>query len=293
MKLKRYKGNPILRPKPENNWESKSVFNPAVVYDNGLFHLLYRGVGIDGISRIGYAVSLDGFDFFRFDRPVFTPKLTAEPKGCEDPRIVKLNNVFYMTYTAYSENGLRIGLAFTENFISWERLEIEWSEVNNKDAVLLPEKIGGKYVLYHRPTAGEPMGIWIAYSDNLINWYGKREIMAPLGRKSWEKKIGAGPPPIKTEKGWLLIYHGVDGDGVYRVGAAMFDLNDPSKLLHRYHEPILEPKKDYELRGVIPRVVFPCGICEVDGKYYIYYGGADRAVCVAVADKQEMLRLFD
>jgi len=293
MRLRRYRGNPILRPKPENNWESERVFNPAVVYENGLFHLLYRGMGIDEISRIGYAVSLDGFDFFRFDRPVFTPKLTTEPKGCEDPRIVKLGKRFCMTYTAFSQIGVRIGIALTKNFLSWERLEIDWPEVNNKDAVVLPEKVGGRYVLFHRPTAGERMGIWIAYSDNLTDWYGQKEIMTPSRPGSWEAKIGAGPPPIKTERGWLLIYHGVDGDGVYRAGAAMFDLNDPSRLIHRHHEPILEPQKEYELRGIIPRVVFPCGMCEVDGKYYIYYGAADRVICVAAVEKEEMLQLFN
>jgi len=292
MKLRRYEGNPILRPNPRNEWESRSVFNAGAVYSNGLFHLLYRGMGVDDISRIGYAVSLDDLNFFRFDKPVFTPKLIVEPRGCEDPRIVKFNNKFYITYTAYSENGVRIGLACTENFIHWKRLEINWANVNNKNAVLFSEKTEGKYVLFHRPTAGEPMGIWIAYSDDLINWYGHREVMSPTG--GWEgKKIGAGAPPIKTEKGWLLIYHGVDEDGVYRLGAAMFDLLNPGKLLHRHQEPILEPEEDYEIHGEIPRVVFACGACEVGDKYYIYYGAADRVVCVATVDKEEMLKLFD
>jgi predicted GH43/DUF377 family glycosyl hydrolase len=291
MKLRRYEGNPILKPKPENDWESENVFNPAVVYDKGLFHLLYRGVGRDGISRIGYAVSIDGFNYFRFDKPVIVPKLIKEPRGCEDPRLVKLEDVFFMTYTAYSEKGMRIGLASTENFIQWERYRIEWEEMNNKDAALFPEKIGGKYVLLHRPMIEEYMGIWIAYSDNLVEWYGQKEIMQAV--EGWEgKKIGAGAPPIKTEKGWLLIYHGVDRGGVYRVGAAMLSLNDPSKLLYRCPDPILEPERDYEIRGVIPRVVFASGACEVLNRYYIYYGGADKVVCVATVDKKEMLGLF-
>jgi len=294
MRLKRYEGNPILRPKQENNWESKSVYNPGVVYSDGLFHLLYRGMGVDGISRIGYAVSSDGFDFFRFDKPVFTPRLLLEPRGCEDPRLVKTDNKIYMTYTAYSEKGVRIGLAYTKNFIIWKRLEPNWPEENNKDAVLFPEKVDGKYVLFHRPTTGVPMCIWIAYSDNLIDWYGRKKVMEPLGEESWEGgKIGAGPPPLKTEKGWLLIYHGVDEAGVYRLGIAMFDLGDPSKLLCRYPDPIIEPEEDYEVYGEIPRVVFASGMCEVDNKYYIYYGGADRVVSVAVADKKEILELFD
>lgn len=293
-KLRRYPGNPVLRPEPNNEWESSSVFNPAIVYSNGLFHLLYRGVGVDGISRIGYAASLDGFDFFRFNKPVFTPKLISEPRGCEDPRAVKLNGRFYVTYTAYSEKGTKICLASTQNFISWKRLETKLSEEDDKDGALFPEKIKNKYVLFHRPTHGEPMGIWIGYSDNLSDWYGQKEVMAPLGERSWEgNKIGAGPPPVKTEKGWLLMYHGVDENGVYRAGVAMFDLEDPSKLLYRHPYPILKPERDYEVRGKIPRVVFPCGICKVENKYYVYYGAADRVVCVAVADKKELMKLFD
>jgi predicted GH43/DUF377 family glycosyl hydrolase len=292
MKLRRYEGNPILRPKSENAWESKNVFNPAAIYDHELFHLLYRAIGVDGISRIGYAVSTDGFTFFRFDRPVFTPKLLLEPRGCEDPRVVKIEGRYYMTYTAYSERGVRIGIASTDNFLNWERYRLNWVECNNKDAVLFPEKIEGKYVLLHRPMEEEPMGIWIANSDDLAQWYELREILAP--RENWEsRKIGASAPPIKTEKGWLLIYHGVDENEVYRLGAAMFSLEDPSELVYRYPEPILEPEAYYEMRGEVPRVVFACGACEVKNKYYIYYGGADRVVCVATVQKEDFLGLFE
>ena len=126
MKLKRYEGNPILKPKPENDWESQNVFNPAAIYDHGLFHLLYRAMGIDEISRIGYAVSVNGFDFLRLDKPVFTPKLILEPRGCEDPRIVKIGKSYYMTYTAYSERGVRIGIASTDNFLKWVRYRLDW-----------------------------------------------------------------------------------------------------------------------------------------------------------------------
>jgi len=293
MKLRRYEGNPILKPKPENAWESKNVFNPAVVYDNALIHLLYRAMGRDDISRFGYAVSIDGFNFFRFDKPVFTPKLILEPRGCEDPRVVKLGNSYYMTYTAYSVSGMRVCLATTDNFIHWERYEMAWAERNDKNAVLFPEKIDGKYIILHRPMHKEPMGIWISYTDNFADWYGQREVMAPSEGGNWDSaKIGAGAPPIKTEKGWLLIYHGVDEDMVYRLGAAMLSLDDPSKVIYRHPEPILEPERDYEIRGEVPNVVFTCGACEVGDKYYVYYGGADRVICVATVDKEDMLGLF-
>jgi len=177
------------------------------------------------------------------------------------------------------------------NMKSCRSHEIEWPERNDKDAVLFPKKIDGKYMILHRPMHKEPMGIWIAYSDDLIEWYGEREIMAPC--ENWEeKKIGAGAPPIKTEKGWLLIYHGVDEDSVYRLGAAMLSLDDPSKVIYRHPEPILEPERDYEIRGEVPNVVFTCGACEVGDKYYVYYGGADRVICVATVDKEDMLGLF-
>lgn len=293
MKLRRYEGNPILKPKPENAWESKNVFNPAVVYDNALIHLLYRAMGRDDISRFGYAVSIDGFNFFRFDKPVFTPKLILEPRGCEDPRVVKLGDSYYMTYTAYSVSGMRVCLATTDNFIHWERYEMAWAERNDKNAVLFPEKIDGKYIILHRPMHKEPMGIWISYTDNFADWYGQREVMAPSEGGNWDSaKIGAGAPPIKTEKGWLLIYHGVDEDMVYRLGVVMLSLDDPSKVIYRHPEPILEPKRDYEIRGEIPNVVFTCGACEVGDKYYVYYGGADSVIGVATVDKEDMLGLF-
>jgi predicted GH43/DUF377 family glycosyl hydrolase len=291
MKLRRYGGNPILKPMPGNGWESETVFNPAAIYDHELFHLLYRAMGRDGISRIGYAVSTDGFNFFRFNKPVFTPKLLLEPRGCEDPRVVKIENKYYMTYTAYSEKGTRISIARTTNFIKWERYRVEWKDCNNKNAVLFPGKIDDKYVLLHRPMDVWPMGIWIAYSDNLTDWYGMREIIPPLGKGTWEsEKIGACAPPIKMERGWLLIYHGVDENEVYRLGAALLCLDDPTKLLYRFPEPILEPEMYYEIRGEVPRVVFAGGACEVKDKYYIYYGAADKVICVATLDKEELLK---
>jgi len=293
MKLKRYQGNPILKPKVENEWESRLVFNPAAIYHNGLFHLFYRAMGVDNISRIGYAVSSDGFNFSRLDKPVFVPEGRLETGGCEDPRVVRLEDKFYMTYTAYSQVGVRVALASTVNFISWERLGVILPEIDNKDAVLFPEKIEGKYVMFHRPMDERPLSIWIAYSDDLIDWNGHKKVMTPKAGNWDGVTIGASCPPLKTEKGWLLIYHGVDEDGVYRLGVALFDLKDPSRLLYRYPEPILEPQEDYELRGEVHQVVFGCGICEVESSYFIYYGAADRVICVATIKKEELMKLFN
>ena len=290
MKLKRYRENPILRPKKQNGWESAGVFNPGVARDSHIFYMLYRARGEDGISRLGYAVSGDGFNFLRLDEPVFEPEGEFETLGCEDPRIVKMGEEFYMTYTAYSEHGCRVSLAATKNFIIWRRYGVILPDMENKDAVLFPEKIGGKYVMFHRPMPqNEPWGIWIAYSDNLLNWEGHKMVMMPR-EGLWDSvRVGAACPPFKTEKGWLVIYHGADEQETYRLGVALLDLNDPSLLLRRQEEPILEPEEEYELRGQHPNVVFSCGGCEVVNSYYIYYGGADFFTCVATVEKDALL----
>lgn len=291
MKLKRFINNPVLRPKRQNDWESRLVFNPAAVFKNGLFHLLYRAVGDDDISRIGYAVSADGYEFFRLDKPVLSPRGLMESKGCEDPRIVCLEGKFYMTYTAYSLKGIRVSLASTKNFFQWERHGVIFPDMENKDAVLFPEKINGKYVMLHRPM-DPPRSIWIAYSDDLHKWNSLKKVMAPV-EGGWDGVgIGSASPPVRTEKGWLLVYHGIDEEGVYRLGVALLDLNDPSQVIRRHPDPILEPEEEYELRGEVREVVFGCGICEVEGKYFIYYGAADRVICGATADKKDILDLF-
>jgi len=248
-------------------------------------------VGEDDISRIGYAVSADGYEFFRFDRPVFTPRGIAESRGCEDPRLVCLGGKFYMTYTGYSAKGVRVSLASTSNFIHWERYGIVLPDVENKDAVLFSEKINGRYVMFHRPMT-PPRSIWIAYSEDLLKWDDFKKVMAPVEGRWDGMGIGSASPPVKTEKGWLLIYHGTDDESIYRLGVALLDLNDPSHVNGRYPDPILEPEEEYELRGEVSEVVFGCGLCEVEDKYFIYYGGADKVICGATADKQELLDLF-
>jgi predicted GH43/DUF377 family glycosyl hydrolase len=289
--LKRFLQNPILKPKKENVWESKLVFNPATVYHNGLVHLLYRAVGDDNISRIGYAISSNGYEFLRLDKPVFIPRGILESKGCEDPRLVYLDNQFYMTYTSYSTNGVRVSLASTHNLIQWKRYGIVLPDMDTKDAVLFPEKINGKYVMFHRPMT-PPRSIWIAYSEDLIRWHDSKMVTAPVAGKWDGVGIGAASPPVKTAKGWLLIYHGVDEESVYRLGVALFDLKDPSSLLSRYSKPILEPEEDYELHGEVNEVVFATGICAIEETYYIYYGAADKVICGASVEKAPLLSLL-
>ncbi len=292
MKLKRFSENPILKPIKKNKWECGAVFNCATVFDGKIVHLLYRAIGEYDtyISSLGYAVSKDGFNFKRNDNPVFEPREQYERFGCEDPRVTQIDNTFYMTYTAlssraWSGKGNRVALASTTDFRSFERHGIILPDMENKDVVIFPEKVSGKYVMYHRTMPD----IWIGYSDNLKEWTGHKIVMRPR-EGLWDcTKIGAGPPPIKTEHGWLLFYHGVDEKRVYRLGVALFDLNDPSRLIARQEEPILEPEEPWELEGDVPTVVFNCGAIEKNGMYYVYYGGADTVIGVATVSKEEAL----
>lgn len=289
--LTRFLKNPILKPKKEHPWESKLVFNPGAVYHDGLVHLIYRAIGDDNISRIGYAVSPNGYEFYRVDKPVYTPRGILECKGCEDPRLVYLDNRFYMTYIGYSPRGPRVSLASTRNFFEWKRYGVILPDQDNKDAVFFPKKINDKYVMFHRPMA-PPRSIWIAFSENLIEWHDSKKVMTPIEGRWDGIGIGTAGPPVKTDKGWLLLYHGIDEASVYRLGVALFDLNDPSVLIGRYSEFIFEPEEDYELRGEVNEIVFPTGICEIKDKYYIYYGAADKYVCGATIEKNELLSLF-
>lgn len=292
LRLERYHGNPILEPRG-SGWESRAVFNCAVAYDGHVVHMLYRAVAKDDpvyISRFGYASSSNGLDFQRAEEPVFEPQEDYEAFGCEDPRITRIGDRFYITYTALSQrafsgSGNRVALASTTDFKEYQRHGVILPEFEDKDAVLFPEKIGGKYVMFHRIMPD----IWIAYSDDLLHWHGHKVVMRPRPGYWDGVKIGAGAPPLKTECGWLLFYHGVDEDLIYRLGVALFDLHDPSKLIARGEEPILEPEEEYEREGDVPNVVFTCGAIEKDGLYYVYYGGADTVIGVATIAKDQVL----
>jgi len=224
MQLQRYNKNPILKPRAEHPWEVRAIFNGAAVYHNKLFHMLYRAVAPNLVSTIGYAVSQDGFDWLRLDRPVLEPANEFETKGVEDPRVTRIEDTFYMTYTAYSEHGMRVSLAASSNLIAWERLGVILPDEDNKDAALFPEKIGGRYCLLHR----RPPDVWIARSDDLLHWTDHQVIIRPRPG-TWEAlKIGAAGPPVKTDHGWLFVYHGVGEDKVYRLGVALLDLQPDS-----------------------------------------------------------------
>ncbi len=211
---------------------------------------------------------------------------TYEEYGIEDPRITRIADTYYVTYTCYSRYAPCVGLARTRDFRTFERMGVI-SLPPNKDVVLFPEKVGGRYARLDRPTtlAGKcDVGgnMWISYSPDLLHWGDPRPVMQPRKGGRWEaKKIGAGPPPIKTDAGWLLIYHGVDLDRVYRAGAALLDLEQPWKVIARTPEPILEPEEEYERGGDVPNVVFPEGAVVIGENLFVFYGGADGVCCAA------------
>ena len=320
MRLKRCLDNPILKPDTARKWESGAVFNcGATLRGDGEVYLLYRAVSagytkkLDGggydnyVSSIGGAVRQDGINFVRFEQPVIQPTEEWERYGCEDPRITMLEMegrpLYLITYTAlsapaFSGRGDRVALASTEDFRTFHKHGVIIPDLNDKDAVLFPELIQGKIAMLHRVAPN----IQIVYFENLEQLLNPDEefwsecrasleestIMRP--KYEWEaKKIGAGPPPIRTDAGWLLIYHGVDANHVYRAGVALLDLEEPSRVIARSPYPILEPEEEYERMGDVPNVVFPEGAIVRDETLYVYYGGADRVMAVATCRMADMM----
>jgi predicted GH43/DUF377 family glycosyl hydrolase len=293
--MKRFHNNPILEPVPGHYWQNRLVFNAAALYAGQKVHLIYRAMGDDNVSRLGYASSSDGHSVdSREPEPVFAPANSHEELGCEDPRLTLIDGECLMAYTAYGDplaNIYQVSLTkiTLEDLLSgnwkWGERWLPFNGILNKDAVLFPRKVHGRYVMYHRI---EP-SICMAYSDDLKRWCDVRSVMRPRS-DSWDSlKVGAAGPPIEINEGWLFIYHGVDFNYVYRLGALLIDKDDPATILYRSKKPILEPTEPYERFGKVPNVVFSCGSVMMDGKLLVYYGGADTVVCGAEYDLGELL----
>lgn len=297
IELKRFSKDPILSPRKTNSWESAAVFNAAAIFDNGLVHMIYRATDISSsgregayINSLGYAVSKNGVDFNRLEKPILTNDNAQESRGPEDPRIVKIDGTFYMMYTGFGgryDGDYRICFATSKNLIDWNRQGIVLDEPN-KDASLFPEKINGQFVMFHR----RPPDIWLATSTDLAAWSNHLPIIPINEDSKWENiKVGIAGPPIKTSVGWFLIYHAVDKNMVYRLGALLLDLNEPRTVINRQKDPIFEPTLDWELYGHVNNVVFSCGQVVMDDEIYVYYGGADNAIGLAKMNYEDIYSL--
>jgi predicted GH43/DUF377 family glycosyl hydrolase len=320
----------VIEPDLNRAYEAGGVLNPATGQHNGTSYMLYRSVAAEphNYSRIMLAElhpKGDGLEAKRLDKAALEPQEAYEKwrdgvhGGVEDPRVTPLEDGTYiMAYTAYGDGPggdalPRIALARSNNLLDWERLglikytplelkgrsgqtyTIDLQTISNKDAMLFPEKIGGSYVLMHRPTFppaiakdhGVPASIWLSYSDDLITWTEHTLVLSP--EQPWERlKTGGGTPPLRTKKGWLIFYHAVDGtsdtdpDRKYLAGAVLLDLKDPRKVIYRSAQPVLKPGTKEEQVGVVNNVVFPTGyLLLADGRLQVIYGMADQAIGVA------------
>lgn len=294
--MERFSGNPILSSIEEHEWESREVFNAAAIYLNGKVHLLYRAIGNDNISRLGYATSTDGFHIDeRLPNPVFEPAAESEKDGVEDPRLVEVDGCLILTYTALREySHLQVYQAaltsignddFIQRNWKWGTRRLPFPGIRNKNSVVFPKKIGGRYAMLHRIDPD----LCVAYSDDLVRWCDMMAVMGPRA-DSWDNwKIGIAGSPIKINEGWLIIYHGVNMDRMYFLGFALLDQDHPEQVLYRSKENILSPKEDYERFGKVPNVVFSTGNVIMDDTLFVYYGGADSVLCVATISLNKLL----
>lgn len=330
VQLRRYANNPIISPNPKNDWESSVTTNPGAWYDqnSGEVKLLYRAAGSDAdhVVRFGLAISRDGYNFERFDSPSLSPSKNGADAGClEDPRIVKMGDYYYITYAsrfyppgkywlhggqsnvfperrddfpAYIRDNLTTsGLLLTKDFKNYIRAGfLTDPTLDDRDVILFPEKIGGKFVMLHRPLqwCGSEYGtdfpaMWISQADDLLAFQESK--LLARAEYEWECKVGGNTPPIKTEHGWLVLYHAVGSDKHYRLGAMLLDLDDPGIVRYRTRKWIFQPEEEYETNGYYfgGGVVFPCGKVVIGETLFVYYGAADKYIGLATCKLKDLL----
>ena len=291
--FKRYSDNPILTTK-DWPYPVNSVFNCGAILFAGQTLLLVRVEDRTGLSHLTIAKSQDGFTNWKIDsKPSLYPEQEDYPEeiwGLEDPRITYIDelNEYYITYTAYSKSGPLVSLAKTKDFMTFDKLGAILPP-ENKDSAIFPIRIKDQWVLIHRASNKH---IWIAYSPDLIHW-GKHNIILKARQGGWwdAGKIGLSPPPIRVPEGWLVLYHGVRrsvAGVIYRLGLALFDLENPEKLLRRSEEWIFSPTEDYERVGDVGNVVFPCGWLVENDEVRLYYGGADTSIALATTNLSDL-----
>ncbi len=300
--VKRFPGNPIISPRPGFLWEQKGTLNPAAVEIEGKTYILYRAVGADNVSTIGYAVSSDGLSIDeRADKPIYFPRADFEKMGCEDPRLVEIDKRLYMNYTGYDGvtprvvvSSISINDFLKKRWAGWSNPEvITPPSIANKDSAILPEKVKNNYMIFHRVHESVCVDFvsTLDFSKEKITQC--VEVISPR-RGMWDGgKVGISTPPVKTKAGWLLLYHGVSWSTTYRVGAVLLDLDDPTVVKARTAIPLFEPTTEYEHKGIVSNVVFPCGLTVKGGEVYMYYGAADLVTGVATVKVSTLLRMLE
>jgi len=323
--------NPIIGPSHSSPWESEAVFNPGAVVLHGRIHLFYRALGQDGVSRIGYVSSKDGINFDeRLPYPVYSAENREEAMrhfpftsparlvyntdlylsgggwgGCEDPRAVKIDGRIYMTFNMFNGwNSMRVAVTSIDEKDLLEK-KWNWSKFvylspfgdRQKNWVLFPEKINGKFAVFHNLDKGDPSSVHIAFLNKLDSSEAPSQKEAPDPHilpdhvVAWHNRTrSASAPPIKTDEGWLLFYHAMDKDdpGRYKVGALLLDLKDPTKVLYRSAYPLLQPDEWYE-NDWKPGIVYASGAVVKDGTLFLYYGGGDKHIAVASVGLKEFI----
>ena len=295
----RYQGNPILTKK-DVPYPVATVYNAGVVKHEGRYVMLFRSNLQNGRSIIGRADSDDGYSFQVAPAPFLTPSNNPqfaeyEEWGVEDLRICPCEGEYMLTYSAYSRHGVRIALARTKDFQEVERVALI-TQADMRNVVIFPQKFKGRYVRLDRPHSEiSPWSTWISYSPDMVHWGDSKILIKPVHYHWDEMKVGPGPQPIKTNDGWLQIYHGVYqtmSGTVYRLGVALHDLDDPAHLRGVSDRWILEPEAPWETSGYVPNVVFSCGVVpEDDGTIKLYWGGADTVMCVGTALLDDLVQL--
>lgn len=323
MRLERFKNNPILTLNKKNKWEAGAVFNCSVVFDNGIFHMVYRAINSgfypfktennslgykNFISSVGYATSQDGIHFQRHNKPLLRPDKEWDRYGCEDPRITKFEDKFYIFYTAmsspaYTPGVSSIGLAITKDFKKVRKYSVVGPQIDAKAAALFPERVNGKIAVIFTWQPGTPLSsIAVAFFDNLkqllhptkfywksfLSSMNQHIVLSPKRGVLMGHEVGA--PPLKTPRGWLLIYCGENKKEVWSVSAVLLDLKNPQKIIGYSKRPILKPEKKYEIKGLIPNVTFPEGAVVVKDKLFVYYGAADKTCCLAICNLNDLLK---
>jgi predicted GH43/DUF377 family glycosyl hydrolase len=297
--VRRYPGNPVLT-KAEIPYPVETVHNAAVVKHRGVYLMIFRSHLRTGRSILGLARSRDGYRFAVDPQPFLVPAKDGpfaeyEEYGVEDPRITAIDGEYLITYSAYSRNGVRIALAKTKDFVTVERFSLI-TQADYRNVVIFPEQINGLYARLDRPHSEiSPWSIWLSWSPDLRYWGDSELVMKPVPYHWDEMKIGPGAPPIRTDAGWLCIYHGVFqtmAGAVYRLGVALHDPDDPAKIIGVGDSWILQPEDPWEITGYVSNVVFTCGaVAEQDGTVKLYWGGADSVMCAGEADLADLVAL--